>query len=218
MALSKIDWPWKPLHTINPVDGCPRGCTVATRGFDCYAKKINDRFKHIPDFSKPVFFPERLEQFKKLKETDACFINSMSDIGFWEMRWKHLTIAAMEISRCEKFLALSKTPWAFEDAQWPVSCMIGLTVTGAEKDIEANIEMFFEKSISGGNHFLSIEPLLGVMPWNMWPECVDWFIVGADSNKGAKPPKKEWIDSVKANCPKEKIWVKPNIKKYWDAT
>jgi hypothetical protein len=36
--------------TANPVWGCPGNCP-----FECYARSTNDRFKRIPDFSKPHF-------------------------------------------------------------------------------------------------------------------------------------------------------------------
>ncbi len=34
------------ILTMNPVCGCNIGCPY------CYARKINQRFKHIPDFNK----------------------------------------------------------------------------------------------------------------------------------------------------------------------
>lgn len=51
---------WSDL-TINAVVGCPRGCPY------CYAKKINDRFHFVEDFSKPQVFSERLEKINTIK-------------------------------------------------------------------------------------------------------------------------------------------------------
>ena len=57
--------------------------------------------------------------------------------------------------------------------------------------------------------FISFEPLLGNMS-SLDLAGIDLAIIGADSSKGATPPKKEWINSVR--CPN--IFYKNNIKKY----
>jgi len=213
MSKTKIDWPWKPLHTINPVVGCKRSCPY------CYAHKINTHYHFIPKWEEPVYFPERLAQFKKLKETDSCFIDSMSDISYWNLSWKEQTAIAMENSDCENFLLLSKDAFAYEDCQWPDNCTFGLTITGQGNYAES-VE-YFEKTVIG-NTFLSIEPLLGtitiptITQIHFQSEMFKYAIVGADSNRGAKPPEKEWMQSVKDNVPAEKIYWKNNIRKYLD--
>jgi len=57
--------------------------------------------------------------------------------------------------------------------------------------------------------FISFEPLLGDMS-GLDLSGIDLVIVGADSTKGAEPPRKEWIESIKH----PNIFYKNNIKKY----
>ena len=77
MKNTKIDWcDW----TVNPVVGCPNGCEF------CYAQKLNTRFKWIPKWHKPQFFPERLKDFAA-QTPKSIFIDSMSDIGTWRPEW-----------------------------------------------------------------------------------------------------------------------------------
>jgi len=45
MNRTKIDWPGLG-YTWNPVIGCKRNCSY------CYAKRMNTRFKWIPDWNK----------------------------------------------------------------------------------------------------------------------------------------------------------------------
>lgn len=85
MKQTKIDW---CDCTVNPVVGCERGC-----GY-CYARKLNNRFGFIKDWSKPQFFPERLKQFDS-KKPKSIFINSMSDIAYWETKWVIALFRAM---------------------------------------------------------------------------------------------------------------------------
>ena len=84
MKKTKIDW---CDCTINPVVGCKNGCKY------CYAEKINDRFKFIPCWRKPQFFEDRLKQLKS-KKSKSVFIDSMSDIGWWENEWLEKTFEA----------------------------------------------------------------------------------------------------------------------------
>ncbi len=62
MNQTKIEWCDK---TLNPVVGCSYGCPY------CYARRINTRFRYVPDFSEPQFFPERLEQLKSKKTRES---------------------------------------------------------------------------------------------------------------------------------------------------
>lgn len=69
MKTTKIDW---CDCTVNPVVGCPNGCAY------CYARKINDRFHFIDDWTKPQFFPERLKEFES-KKPKSIFVNFYGD-------------------------------------------------------------------------------------------------------------------------------------------
>ena len=211
MHKTKIDWPWKPLYTINPVVGCKRGCSF------CYAHKMNNRFKWIPKWEELQFFPERLDQFKKLKKSDSCFINSVSDPAYWDLDWISETFGAMEYSNCENFLVLSKDEWAYESCGWPDKCQLGLTLTGLESSIQDKVEYFFSGATGSNKVFLSIEPLLGIVDLGLKPFCPEYVthvIVGAESGPGATKTKPEWIQSVRDCVPENKIYWKSSMREY----
>lgn len=58
MNRTKIDW---CDCTVNPVVGCPNGCEY------CYARVQNNRFRFVPNWEKPEFFPDKLKQFGGIK-------------------------------------------------------------------------------------------------------------------------------------------------------
>ena len=64
----------KLIKMFNPVDGCNIGRP------SCYARKINQRFHIIPDFSVLTFQEQRLEQLYKQKG-EVYLITSMSDFS-----------------------------------------------------------------------------------------------------------------------------------------
>ena len=98
MKRTKIDW---VDCTCNPVVGCKNGCPY------CYARKLNDRFHFIDDWSEPKFFPERLKQFES-KKPKSVFINSMSDIAYWEIEWAREVMAAIRENRQHTYIFLTK--------------------------------------------------------------------------------------------------------------
>ena len=111
MKKTKIDW---CDSTINPVVGCSRNCPY------CYAKKINDRFHITPDFSKLVFFPERLKQFES-KTPKSIFINSMSDVAFWEQEWLEQTLKVVLNNTQHKYIMLTKDMPKVIELFWTVA-------------------------------------------------------------------------------------------------
>lgn len=63
-----------------------------------------------------------------------------------------------------------------------------------------------------GNHFLSLEPLLGPIDLEkyLWSDankgvlitqdCIDWVIVGGESGHGARPMHPDWVRSIRDQC------------------
>ncbi len=197
--------------TANPVWGCPNNCA-----FDCYARDVNKRFKRIPDFSKPVFFPNAFEEFRT-KEPMIIFIDSMSDIGFWQPEWLDKTCVAMRQNPQNIYLALTKRYSALPklrmvcDAQFvygvpePVRFYIGASITN-NAQAQAVID-------AGGADFISFEPLLEqIRPELLAQLWCKWWIVG-DLNKSGKPQgvtQYEWVRDMK---PKAHLYGIPMFMK-----
>lgn len=201
MKKTKIDW---CDCTINPVVGCKNGCKY------CYGEKINDRFKIIPCWREPQFFEERLKQLK-CRKPKSVFIDSMSDIGWWEDEWLEKTLVAMNNNCKHKYIALTKM-------DCNVLCQRIIKVTTQHKLI--GIELYLGKSITTQKQwdncfdnesidFLSIEPLLE--PINLYEvgHCIKQVIIGAETGtrKDKVIPKKEWVDNIVKFCNENKIKV-----------
>ncbi len=92
--------------TINPVVGCKRGCPY------CYARKMNDRFHFVKDFTNPELFIERLEKLNHVKNK-KIFMNSMSDIQYWDAETIRTVAKYIEKNPSNKYYFLSKDPLAF---------------------------------------------------------------------------------------------------------
>jgi protein gp37 len=167
---NKIGWCDK---TCNPVTGCPNGCEY------CYARKMNDRFHWVEEFSKPQFFPNRLKEFRT-REPMIVFIDSMSDIAHWEFEWFRQTVHAMYDNPQNIYLALTKNIGKFKAEKQskfslPARFFIGATVTN-NAQAQAVID-------AGGADFISFEPLLEPIDWSLL-ECLKckWWIVGDLTN------------------------------------
>ena len=105
MKETKIDW---CDSTINPVVGCKRGCPY------CYAKKINDRFHIIPDFTKPELKPNCLAPLTN-KTPKSIFADSMSDPEYWTEEQTAKVIDWMKKSNFNHFILLTKSPRTVND-------------------------------------------------------------------------------------------------------
>jgi len=177
---NSIGW---AAYTWNPIVGCSNNC------YYCYAKELNNRFKFIPDFAKPQFFPERLNEPSKLKKPSTIFVGSMCDIfdvGV-KTQWINEVIEICQQSPQHKFMFLTKKPIYYRNWMFPKNCWLGATCTRVTD---------FYQIMNPNKKFLSIEPIRGYFT-GADLSCYDLVIIGAMTGKHATKTPKAWIESVK---------------------
>lgn len=205
MQKTKIEW---CDSTLNPVCGCTFGCEF------CYARRLNNRFGWVEDFSKPQFFPKRLEKLKNKKPRNI-FMDSMSDIADWEDEWIIETFKAIGENPQHNYLFLTKRPSVYKN--WQQFCKnniwYGTTVMNEKSYINNSVELYKSTGYDTGknaNRFLSIEPLLGEIPQHILCPLIGqfgWIILGAETGnrKGKVIPKAEWIEQIVNECDKANV-------------
>lgn len=202
MNKTKIEW---TNYTWNPITGCLHGCPY------CYARRIAMRFNgHF----NPTFHPDRITEPHKLKAPSKIFVCSMADLfGDWvDDLWIEAVMATILENPRHTFQLLTKNPkryLEFECLTNPKSMFFLKNVwCGTTIDVVNQARLNYLKQLPTYK-FISFEPLLDdVSALDL--SGIDLVIVGADSTKGAQPPKKEWINSIKH----PNIFYKSNIKKY----
>ncbi|KKL59295.1 hypothetical protein LCGC14_2216820, partial [marine sediment metagenome] len=195
---TKIIWrnpkeDWELDFTLNPVVGCRHACPY------CYAERLNDRFKWIPKWTEPVFYPERLDEISKIKKPATIFVGSMSDIfGEWVDRKWILDIFLVAFKNPQhRFMFLTKNPKRYNEFAFPDNCWLGTTLDHIKykKRIE-QLKIGAKRQTENNKTFVSIEPILSDVS-EVDFTGIDLLIVGADSSMGAKSPNPEWITSLK---------------------
>ena len=186
--------------------GCKTGCEY------CYAERMNKRFHFIPDFKKPQFFPERLnDPDLQRKGPYKIFAVSMGDLfGSWIPNiWIERTIYTAKQYDQHQFMFLTKYPERYNQFEFPSNVWLGATV---EVPDQKGMQRLMDLSSvqTKAKKFLSIEPLLGSFELIDLSEF-DLVIVGAMTGPGAVKPQKDWIDSIKHH----NIFYKDNIKPFF---
>jgi len=255
MNKTKIEW----CDTVwNPVWGCLNHC------FYCYAKQIAKRFasniekkerefclknnirysdisKDLEEF-KPVFLESNFNK-KFPKKPSRIFVNSMSDIAFWDRDWMLRVFGKIVDNPQHQFLFLTKEPEIYRKFGFAKNCLLGVTVN-KQKDVERIKSLRFKKYIDGNNIFVSFEPLLenmteiGIEKYDTATieeklevlgilekeilyldlKDVDWIIIGGMTGKKPFYPPEEWIQVIirKADNLKIPVFEKDNLRKIWN--
>lgn len=243
MDKTKIDW---CNSTWNPVTGCLHSCEycyargIANRfGFHASEPDINERVlleipvsggKKVPypfDF-KPTFHKYRLGEYL-WKKGRNIFVCSMADLfGSWvPEEWIMEVLEACKTAPQHNYLFLTKNSERYIELEserklpWADNFWFGTSVT----KLSDKYAWFREKKF---HWFLSVEPMLEDLG-EMAPDSAkpEWIIVGAETGnrKDKVIPKREWIESLVAECRKynipifmkaslETIWGEPLIQEY----
>jgi len=213
--------------TVNPIMGC-EGCELWVPGSDiahCYAKVLVDRYKGRngwpDDFSKPKFFPGRIEKAAYWKDLTGTirpsklhlnhypriiFVNDLSDTWISAPDaegWLPDLMPIMEDSM-HIWMFVTKRPWEmyrFFERHGPVpdNFWLGVTVTSKETLSRLRALVRIEASV----RFVSFEPLLGPIPPDDLKHYlgsyngIDWSIVGFESGTHARPGHPNWARNLR---------------------
>jgi protein gp37 len=191
-------------YTWNPVVGCKHGCSY------CYAKRMNDRFKWIPEWTNPVLFHNRLDEPSQYKKPLTIFVGSMCDLfGEWVCSdWIATVINVCEKNPQHTFMFLTKNPRRYLQFDYPDNVMLGMTLTN-----KADYEKHFKTMmlLEPFKTFVSIEPILGDFERAGWGLKFNLVIIGAQTGRKPIIPERKWIDSFYH----PNIYYKKNILKYF---
>ena len=197
---SKIEW---TDATWNPVTGCNKvspGCK------HCYAQRFSERFRGTPDHPFEQGFdlrlwPERLRLPLAWKTPKRIFVNSMSDLFHERVPLSFVQQVFETMAACpqHQFQVLTKRAERLVDLSdslpWPDNVWMGVSVENEKYAHRADLLRLVPARV----RFLSVEPLLG--PIGALPlREIHWVIVGGESDPGARPMLREWVEDIRRQC------------------
>ena len=147
----------------------------------------------------PDFHPERLAEPQLIKKPAKIFTGSSGDMfgGWVEPKWLDDVFDRINRTYWHTFQLLTKNPARYGDI--PNQDKMRNVWFGTTDDAliftQYNIERL-KKSVTVPRRFVSFEPLIGEVTYAPNLADIQWIIIGADSNKGAKKPEKVWADNL----------------------
>lgn len=215
--LSKIEW---TDATWNPV----RGCTKISPGCaHCYAETFAERFRGVPGHPYEQGFDLRLVPHKILEplrwpSPKMVFVNSMSDLFHADVPVNYISAVA-EVMR--------QSPWHIYQVLTKRSARMRELLASSLRDVAASSHVWWGTSVENRKYglpriddlrntpaavrFLSIEPLLEDLG-EINLDGIQWVIVGGESGPGARPMRREWVNSLMEQCSQKGV---PFFFKQW---
>jgi protein gp37 len=177
----------KLIKTLNPVCGCTIGCSY------CYARRINQRFKIIEDFSTPTFMENAIKRIG-MKRANNFLMTSMSDFSDWKPEWRERVFKEIAENPQHRFLFLTKHPERVIFKTELSNVWMGVTVTH-QNDVHRVDEML--NNIKCSHYFITFEPLFGeIVDINL--DKIGWIVIGTETGnrKGKVVTKEQWARSL----------------------
>jgi len=135
------------------------------------------------------------------KKPRRIFVNSMSDLFHRDvpLRFIKRVFGVMKMAKQHQFQVLTKRADRLRmldaDLEWSPNIWMGVSVENS--DVLDRID--FLRETGARVKFLSIEPLLGPLPFlNL--DGIDWVIVGGESGPRARPMKEAWVTQIRDQC------------------
>lgn len=157
--------------------------------------------------------PELLEEPFSWKKPRIVFVNSMSDLFHKKIPDKFIqeVFSVMNANKHHTFQILTKRSERLcelaQKLKWSGNIWMGVTIENNDYVFRADDL----RRINCAVKFLSLEPLLGLLP-DLKLNGIDWAIVGGESGPGARPIKEEWIIEIKRRCEENNV---PFFFKQW---
>jgi len=222
---SKIEWTHvfgkKNGYSSNEVVGCKNGCTVETKGFNCYARQYwETRGKsHYPEMKsfEDVQLIQRNFNKSYPKKRSMIFVNALSDICYWNLDYVSKVFSKITQYPQHIFVLLTKHPWIYANisitAHIPKNVWLGVTCLDAD-DILVNQDLL--SRFRNHTTFLSIEPIKEEFNCqHLDLNAANWLIIGGQTGPGEKfYPRQEWLSEVYAFTVRNDIplFLKDNLK------
>lgn len=220
MNQTKIEW---ATHTWNPVTGCTpisEGC------LNCYAKRMARRlagrygYPDAPHHFDVTLHHGRLGEPLHWKKPRLIFVCSMGDLFHEDVPYEiqdHVLIMTQRAPQ-HTYLLLTKRPdrmlnffrqfhSAPHDTRPLPNVWLGVTT---ENQDAANQRVAVLLRIPAALHFISAEPLLGLIDLNRIPgawdvhqgtgNTIDWVICGGETGPGARPMQTQWAIALRDQC------------------
>ena len=207
MKNTKITW---CDATLNPVIGCKLNCPY------CYAKVMNNRYGFIDNWNDLLFISDRLKQLNTVYPK-SIFMNSMSDIAFWENEWIEKVFSLMKINSKNEYIFLTRDAAAIRkfgiyrnfELMLSNKIFLGLTITNQD-------EMYSLDECEPD--FVAFEPLaseitaLGFSNYN----SIKVIIIGAETGNRIQKivTNKMWVRQLVQSADKAniKVYMKDSLK------
>lgn len=196
MHRTKIDW---ADYTWNPAWGCRNHCSY------CYARATAHRWGQ--NF-EPHWRQKNFDRPMPKEPGARIFVNSMSEIAYWDMAWWAAVMARIRKHPEHRFLFLSQEPSLYFSLDFPENCWLGVTITTQKQAVERAFKAI------GNISFASFEPMLEPVD-PRWFAVFDWVILGAETGNrtGRVIPPAEWIEPfLDLKVP---LYMKDNLRSYW---
>jgi protein gp37 len=206
MAKSSIEW---TEMTWNPTTGCDKittGCKFCYA--EVFAKRLqgmgNEKYK---DGFKLTLHEDSLDIPRKWRDPKMIFVNSMSDLFHKKVPLEYIQGVFRVMNECKQhiFQVLTKRSDILlkysSELTWTSNIWMGVSVEN-EKVVDRIDDL---RETGAMIKFLSLEPLLGPLP-KLDLKNIDWVIVGGESGRNSRPMKPEWVEDIRLQCEKRKVF------------
>lgn len=169
--------------------------------------KQRDSVEDFLEAFSPIFLISNFEKSFPPKPS-RIFVNSMSDICYWEKKWMEMVLGKIKKFPQHTFLFLTKRPDVYELYEFPSNCWLGYSNEG--DCLYPEWSGAFERNVK----FLSLEPLLRYdsRELSLTIATLDWIIIGFQTNP-YKPAPREHVEEIvkyakRFNIP---VFIKDNV-------